>query len=401
MKELGAIALILITSAGRAQTTWDSRASCPDLGRWGVACFEVDGIGYMVGGRSGNTDLNEVWAYDPILNEWEQKTSIPGVRRVASGFSIGDKGYVTCGLYETTSGRNDLWEYDPIMDTWSEKASLPSEARYGAVGFSLDGLGYVATGATGPGTGPYVSDLWAYDPVLNQWLERQSIPDQGRVGAGAFVADGKCFVFGGRQVDQSMSNELWAYDPISNSWSTRAPLPSNGRHYTRVFSAYGKGVIASGQDGVSTFNDCWYYDPGTNGWYGLPDYPGSGGWSGSSMSIHNHVYAGMGQTNGLSFSDLWTLKDLEIGIDEFPLMPSVRLTPNPCRSGDVITLETPSLHATGVLRIFDTQGREVAARPIAPLRQTIELPSLALGLYTCLVSVQGVVKAQAKLEIIE
>ncbi len=120
------------------------------------------------------------------------------------------------------------------------------------------------------------------------------------------------------------------------------------------------------------------------------------------MSIDNHVFAGMGQTNGFSHTDLWTLKDLEIGIAEFNLETWLRLTPNPCRSGDLIAFETPSLHGLGAqFRIFDMQGREVLTHPTAPLRPFVELPHLALGLYTCLVSVQGVVKASAKLEVIE
>jgi N-acetylneuraminic acid mutarotase len=66
---------------------------------------------------------------------WTQLANFPAQgRQLASGFSIGNKGYVTCG--EGGSYFNDLWEYDPATNQWTQLASLPGAGRSTA-GFFL------------------------------------------------------------------------------------------------------------------------------------------------------------------------------------------------------------------------------------------------------------------------
>ena len=53
---------------------------------------------------------------------WTQKASFtPGNRAGAFAFSIGNRGYVGSGIFQ--SGTNiypiaDFWQYDPLTDTW-------------------------------------------------------------------------------------------------------------------------------------------------------------------------------------------------------------------------------------------------------------------------------------------
>jgi len=59
---------------------WEERSDMP-AGRWGAGTFVIDGIAYVVGGKSGNTELAQMWAYDPATDSWSAKAPIPGARR--------------------------------------------------------------------------------------------------------------------------------------------------------------------------------------------------------------------------------------------------------------------------------------------------------------------------------
>src|SRR4051812_2494116 len=85
---------------------------------------------------------------------WTQLSNFPGVgRQLASGFSIGNIGYVACG--DGGAYFNDLWQYDPATNLWTQLASLPGPGRYGAVAFTINNKGYIGTGAY-----PLLDDLW-------------------------------------------------------------------------------------------------------------------------------------------------------------------------------------------------------------------------------------------------
>jgi N-acetylneuraminic acid mutarotase len=65
----------------------------------------------------------DFWEYDPATNTWKQKADFGGgVRSVAVGFSIADKGYIGTGWDD--SYKKDFWEYDPTTNTWTQKADF-------------------------------------------------------------------------------------------------------------------------------------------------------------------------------------------------------------------------------------------------------------------------------------
>lgn len=372
----------LLTIRASAQTSWEQQASCPGSSRWGVVCFEIDGIGYMISGRTGTTDLDEVWAYDPLADSWSERAPMPGVRRVACAFSIAGKGYVVGGLYGTSSIRDDLWEYDPLSDSWSQRTGLPGAPRYGSTAFVHNGIGYVLGGGVGGGDGPFIPELWAYDPATDEWTSRAPIPDQGRVGASSFTASDVCYVFGGRQEDQSMSNELWAYYPDSDSWVTREPLPGSGRHYARAYSVLDRGVNLSGQNGSGSMADGWVYSPWSDSWLPIEDYPGAGGWSGAQFALNERIFAGLGQTSGSSFTDLWELKEIPIGLAENNLPQRCEVYPTVIARGGTLNVRYPcDLLPNVELVLTDVQGRRISISFELTGPNNIEIPEIAPGSY--------------------
>ncbi|GHN02816.1 hypothetical protein WSM22_43050 [Cytophagales bacterium WSM2-2] len=99
----------------------------------------------------------------------------PSARSLASAFSIGNFGYLSCGSYSNISGASsDTWQYDPLNDSWKKCSSFSDSTPYkgaprnSAVAFTIDTpsgtLGYVATGGT---SGLRLEDLWVFNPIGN------------------------------------------------------------------------------------------------------------------------------------------------------------------------------------------------------------------------------------------
>lgn len=81
-------------------------------------------------------------------NTWTQKAGFSSSRHGTVSFGIGNKGYFGTGNDSLWLSHDDFWEFDPQLNSWTQKVNVPGPTRYGAVGFSIDYLGYVGLGST-------------------------------------------------------------------------------------------------------------------------------------------------------------------------------------------------------------------------------------------------------------
>lgn len=242
---------------------WSQKADFAGGDRTDAACFSIIDKGYIVLG-SGKTDL---WEYDPSANTWTKKADFPGAARdYATGISIGDKGYVGFGTGSDFNDKKDWWQYDPSSNMWAKKKNLPAAVRSGAVGFSIDNMGYV-------GTGHQLSypinsnEIWQYDPSTDIWTKKASLPvGEGTAFAVGFSINGKGYIGTGLDSDNvHLTNAFWEYDPIVNTWTKKADFPGHPRYLAVGFAIGTKGYIGTGLDslncGVDCFasNDFWEY----------------------------------------------------------------------------------------------------------------------------------------------
>jgi N-acetylneuraminic acid mutarotase len=189
--------------------------------------------------------------------------------------------------------------------------------RYGAVSWTdkegkfwlMGGLGYASTGSVG-----YLTDLWKYDPVSNQWTwikganttnaaavyGTQGVSAAGNNPGGRDNAtswtdeDGKLWLMGGFNYGSSGSvlwfNDLWKYDPATNEWTwmkgdntpnkegiygtmgVAEPQNKPGARSGAVswYGLDGKLWLMGGNgynNGLNAYlNDLWKYDPVNNEW---------------------------------------------------------------------------------------------------------------------------------------
>lgn len=310
MRDLALLCLMTFSTGLNAQFSWVQRADLPVSGLYGAASFVIGNYGYVVSGNQSGTDVSSVWMYDMENDLWIARSPIPQARRFGAGFAIGGKGYVSCGTVGGSDKLNDLWEYDPISDSWSSKADFPGQARYGTCSFTLGGLGYVGTGNVGSSSGPYVSDLYAYDPDVDSWSAKASMPGLSRYGTSTITAAGRAYVFGGFMSDQEHTGDIYEYDPVADSWLLRNPLPGSTRTYAMALSYANDGVIAAGKSGAGVnIYDGFFYLPSNNLWSPIPTFPGESGWVGSTMAINGRSFGGLGFTlaDQQTHNDWWEL----------------------------------------------------------------------------------------------
>ncbi|MFV0365504.1 MAG: Kelch repeat-containing protein [Mangrovibacterium sp.] len=85
------------------------------------------------------------------------------IRSYTATFVMNGYGYFATGG-QGTSG-DTVWEYRPENDEWFEKTNFEGTSRYRAVGLTINGKGYVATGGN---SGSVFDDIWRFEPNADQ-----------------------------------------------------------------------------------------------------------------------------------------------------------------------------------------------------------------------------------------
>jgi len=240
---------------------------------------------------------NESWEYDPASDQWKRLADFPGEpRQSAAGFSIGNKLYVGTGTPFGYLTFKDFYEYDPFTDTWTEKTPIFSN-RYGTVGFSIDGKGYIVGGDYWDKTGVYRRSgrTYQFDPEGGEKNElghpkgiwrRMDHMGVAIMDASGFVLNGKAYVVTGRLPDRE-TERIFVFDPNKGEldttvnkpkglWGEEYPFLDRGRTNAVAFSLGGKAYLGTGaQNNFPEYHDLWQYDAETDKWtetFGLPSF---------------------------------------------------------------------------------------------------------------------------------
>src|SRR5687768_12136420 len=77
-------------------------------------------------------------------NAWIPVSAFPGDNRDdATGFSIGQFGYVGTGMNSGFQLTKDFWRYDPLADSWTQVADFGGTSRQYCVSFTINNTAYV------------------------------------------------------------------------------------------------------------------------------------------------------------------------------------------------------------------------------------------------------------------
>ena len=242
---------------------WLQRADYPHFLSLSVA-VSLNGYGYRGSGIAYGTNANHWYAYDPIQNEWYEKAAIPGpIRRNPVAFTFEGKIYLGGGVDNSFSTVfQDLWQYDPLLDQWVQVDDLPIPLA-GPAYFEIDGELFIVGGSTTPEEewmGPVEASLklFNYDPDNNLWEERSPFP-------GTFLSRSHAFTIGDHFY--AGMNEVWSpnfymYDPEIDQWQQVSPFPGAMRINGASFSIGEHGYISTGYSNPNLYtNDLWRFTP--------------------------------------------------------------------------------------------------------------------------------------------
>jgi N-acetylneuraminic acid mutarotase len=208
---------------------------------------------------SGNSN----WQYNQPTNTWTQKVNMPGVSRSnASAFAIGSNGYAGFGLDMTngSGGLNDFYEYLTVGDKWVRMPPFPGSSRTGAMGFTIDGYGYICAGLDYVPGFPfvYLTDLWQFDPGSLTWTSKQALPGKGRTDGVGLGGPGHGFVGAGNDgaYNYGYYKDFYEYTPSTDTWTT---LPSIGVTRNQAGSFFiGNSLYVGGGDSYDVgLKDFW------------------------------------------------------------------------------------------------------------------------------------------------
>ena len=247
--------------------SWTRRADFAGVARGAAVAFSIGERGYIgTGYGNGDVRFSDLWEYDPGADRWTQRASLPSaVRDHASAFVIGQKAYVVGGMTcqgENCSSLREVWEYDPALDRWTRKADFPEEITTAAC-FVLNGLGYVGTGQAGPlASSTFSTRLYAYDPLADTWTRKADFPAVGRYRAVGYSLNGKGYLGTGFQSAGRTSavvlRDMWEYDATANTWTRKPDFsgPARGAAVSFVLgaSAY---VGTGGGSALQSLRDFW------------------------------------------------------------------------------------------------------------------------------------------------
>lgn len=157
-----------------------------------------------------------------------------------SGFLLDLKGYIGLGHDNNISKYySDFWEYDILSNTWTQKANFGGGARGGAVGFSINSLGYVGTGTDSNNK----RDFWEYNPSTNIWTQKAYFGGSPRSYAIGFSVGNKGYI----GTSSILANDdFWEYDPVTDKWTRKSDFAGHFRSGAVGFSIGNKGYVGTG-----------------------------------------------------------------------------------------------------------------------------------------------------------
>ena len=202
-------------------------------------------------------------------------------------------------------------------DSWVQKNSLPGDGRGAPVAFAIGGKGYVGLGINFFVQGMSLDDFWEYNPANDSWTQKADYGGGKRGGAAGFVIDDMGYVMAGTDEDLAGQNDLWEFDPAANTWTQKADIPAEGRSFAAAFSIGDKGYVSAGNGDVTgPLDDLWEYDPAADTWTQKADFIGGARTSPVGFSINGIGYVGTGFAGGPQndfysydpLTDNWTQK---------------------------------------------------------------------------------------------
>jgi hypothetical protein len=247
---------------------WQQKADFPGPARNEAMGFGIGNKGYIGTGYDGSVLYKDFYEYDPYLNVWTRKADFGGTARYGgTAFTIGNKGYAGTGF--DGSNKKDVWKYDPAADSWTQIVSIGGEKRTNAVSFVIGNKGYITSGIN---NGIYVNDLWEYDTTATgMWTAKAPLSadldgngtldyDIRRSGAVGFALNGLGYISTGYYGNEQL-NSTFAFNPNTNAWNLVLYFGGVPRMDATAFTVKNRAFVGTGKYVNARLDDIWEFVP--------------------------------------------------------------------------------------------------------------------------------------------
>lgn len=266
--------------------------------------------------KSSNTTVT-------LTGTWTARSNFDGpVRNGAVGFTINGTGYLGTGFggASNKTAFKDFWSYDPNLNFWTQKADFIGNPRYYAAGFGIDkySKGYLGIGFDGDSL---YHDFYEYDPSGNSWTKKTDFPKTGRYGAVGYSVSDSGYIATG--FDGNCQKDVYGYDPVSDSWTQAVSIGGGKRQFASAFIINSKAYIAGGYNSGSNSypSDVWEYNSSVGNWTQKASLPsprqGAAAFTINSLGYLSTGYSGGYLTSTYSYdpsADTWTqVQDIGTG----------------------------------------------------------------------------------------
>lgn len=376
------IVQIMLFSTCFSQGTWTEEPYLPSgIGRKGDLSFSIGSLGFIGLGYD-----KSLWCFNTTAKTWILKTTFPGTFRSGGfGFCIAEEIF-----YGGGAGKNDLWLYEPNLNQWTQFDSLPFSASNGT-GFSIGNKGYLVS----------EKEVWEYDPLENNWVQKKDFPGSARHFSTAITINNKEYLAFGSDGTYGGLPDLWEYDPQNDSWIKKSDCPVP-RLSAYGFSLNNKGYFGGGYREWygSDLSDFYEYDPLNDNWTGRTS-PG-GTYGAIAFSTNNgHGYYGFGtitchSCQPLNFLKEYTPEITAINIQEKDQI-DFQIFPNPTNNSVTINFHS-SIKDELQIKIMNELGQTIYMINekyfAGELIRTIDLEDQPKGIYIIEVDLKNMRRTQ-------
>ena len=199
--------------------SWRDRNIFPLGGRKFVTAFSTDATAYLLGGLvNPGQPTTEFYKYKVSLNEWEILPPFPGTPRWSAKATVQSNGAVTYGYViggrTTKSFLNEVWRYNINNGEWKQIENFPV-SQYGGIVLSKNDTIVAGLGQTGESTS--TKTLWISSGDMSTWKEETEIPNlAGTISSGVILND-LLYVI-------DSNNRIWEYNIKQKVWTSKSTL---------------------------------------------------------------------------------------------------------------------------------------------------------------------------------
>jgi len=237
------------------------------LGRDNASTVILDGIIYMMGGRSGATVYNDNFAYDLAKDLWTRKSPLPAYLFGHATVAVGSYIYVLGGMVTDASCSSAIYRYDTITDTWIGLGSHASLGRgyHSCVYSVLAGKIYIHGGYDGS---VYLSTTWSYT-LNNDTYTELAMGNLARGTTSCVLISNKIYV--GLGWNGVQLSDMYVYDIDTNIWTELTVCPT-ARYHTQLVSSDTSVYLVGGMSTAGTDDTFVYrYNTVANTWTKLDE----------------------------------------------------------------------------------------------------------------------------------